>query len=137
MVILGVWYKSDILPHPKPCKTTFVGVVLLSVKKKTAHHTAPNHHVITFKAVQSNLGSWFSVCNLNITQLEEIWMTTSIFLKMEEDLNIFENGRRPQYLWKFKTTSIFLKVEDNLNIFENVRRPQYFWKLKTTSICGI
>ena len=49
-----------------------------------------------------------------------------MFLKMEDDLNIFENGRRPQ---KF---------------FENGRRPQYFGtmeddlkfleKWKTTSI---
>ena len=102
-----------------------LGVVLLSVRKN--HHTTKPHHyhVITFKAVQSNLGSWFLVCNLNITQLEEIWKTTSIFLKMK-DLNNFENGRRPQYFWKCKTTSIFLKMEDDLNIFENVRRPQYF-----------
>ena len=35
------------------------------------------------------------------------WKTTSIFLKMEDDLNFFENGRRPQ-------------------IFENGRRPQLF-----------
>jgi hypothetical protein len=33
----------------------------------------------------TNLGSWFSVCNLIITQLEE------------DNLNIFENGRLPQF----------------------------------------
>ena len=33
---------------------------------------------------------------------------------MEDDLNIFENGRRP---------NIFVK-EDDLNLFENGRRPQ-------------
>jgi hypothetical protein len=33
------------------------------------------------------LGSWFLVCNIVSTQLDEIWKTTSIFLKMEEDLN--------------------------------------------------
>ena len=40
-----------------------------------------------------------------LTQLEEIWKMTSIFLKMEDDynkfvkeddLNFFENGRRPK-----------------------------------------
>ena len=35
---------------------------------------------------------------------------------MEDDLNIFENGRRPP----------FLKKEDDLNFFENGRRPQFF-----------
>ena len=44
---------------------------------------------------------------------------------MEDDLNIFENGRRSQY-FEWKTTSIFFKVEDDLNISENGRRPQYF-----------
>ena len=38
---------------------------------------------------------------------------------MEDNLNIIENGRRPQYFWKWKTTSIFLKIEDDLDIFEN------------------
>ena len=64
------------------------------------------------------------VCSLIITKLDKIWKATSIFLKMEDDLNIFENGRRPQYFWKWKTTSIFL----------NGRRPQYFLTWKTTSI---
>ena len=36
---------------------------------------------------------------------------------MEDDLDILENGRRPQYSWKWKTISIFLKMEDDLNIF--------------------
>jgi hypothetical protein len=41
-------------------------------------------------------------------QLDEIWKTTSIFLKIEDDLNFFEKGRRPQF-------------------FENGRRPQFFF----------
>jgi hypothetical protein len=32
---------------------------------------------------------------------------------MEDDLNIFENGRRPNNFLQRKMTSIFLKVEDN------------------------
>ena len=44
---------------------------------------------------------------------------------MEDNLNIIENGRQPQYFWKWKTTSIFLKMEDDLNIFDNGIRPQY------------
>ena len=46
------------------------------------------------------------------------WKTTSIFLKMEDDLNFFENGRRPQFFWKWKTTYIVLKMEDNLNLLK-------------------
>jgi hypothetical protein len=45
---------------------------------------------------------------------------------MEDDL-IFENGRRPH----------FLKIEDNLNVFENGGRPQSFEngrRTKKTSI---
>ena len=38
---------------------------------------------------------------------------------MEDDLNFEENGRRPQILRKLKTTSIFKKIEDNLNFSEN------------------
>ena len=75
---------------------------------------------------------------------------TSIFVKMEDDHNIFENGRlakqknymeddlmkiqngrRPQYFWKWKMTSIFLKIEDNLNIFENGRITQEIKQPKT------
>jgi hypothetical protein len=33
---------------------------------------------------------------------------------MEDDLNIFENGRRPQ----------FFLIEDNLHFLENGRQPQ-------------
>jgi hypothetical protein len=44
-------------------------------------------------------------------------------------------GRRPQFLGKWKTTLIFLKMEDDLNIFENGRRPiLLFFKWKTTYI---
>jgi hypothetical protein len=37
--------------------------------------------------VLGNLGSWFLVCNIVSTQLDEIWKTTSIFLKIEDDLD--------------------------------------------------
>ena len=36
---------------------------------------------------------------------------------MEDDNNLFQNGRRPQYFGKWKTTSISWQMEDNLNIF--------------------
>jgi hypothetical protein len=36
---------------------------------------------------------------LVLTILDEIWKTTSIFLKTEDDLNFFENGRRPQFFF--------------------------------------
>ena len=44
------------------------------------------------------------------------------FLQMEDDLNVLENGRRPQ----------FFQMENNINILENGRQPQYFDKWKTT-----
>jgi hypothetical protein len=50
-----------------------------------AHHPP----TATFKALLGNPGS-FSVCNLILTQLDEIWKKTSIFLKMEENLNYFQ-----------------------------------------------
>ena len=79
---------------------------------------------------------------------------------MQDDLNILENGRRPQSLengrlpqysgkWKtspiWKMTSFIWKMEDNLNYLENEKRPQslvndfaigrepqYLFKWKTT-----
>ena len=39
---------------------------------------------------------------------------TSIFLKMEDDLNFFQNGRRPD----------FFQLEDDLNIILAGRQPQ-------------
>ena len=54
------------------------------------------------------------------------WKMTSIFLKVEDDLNSFENVRRPHFFRKWKTTLIFLKMEDDLNFFENGRQPQFF-----------
>ena len=52
---------------------------------------------------------------------------------MEDDLNVFENGRRPQFL-KMENDLNFFKNEDDLTIFKNGRRPYYFQKWKTTSI---
>jgi hypothetical protein len=46
------------------------------------------------------------------------------FWKMKDDLNIFGNGRRPQYVEKWKTTPICRQIENNIN----------FGKWKATSI---
>ena len=59
----------------------------------------------------------FFVNNLIVTQLYYIRKTASIFLKMEDDLNILENGRQPH----------FFLMEDNINNFTNGRRSQYFF----------
>ena len=88
--------------NPGQPKTKSPGVVLLSVRKPH-HHTTPG--MITIQAVLGNLGSWLLVCSFILTQLEDIWKTTSIFLKMEDDLNYFEKGRRPQFFFKWKMTS--------------------------------
>jgi hypothetical protein len=66
-----------------------------------AHPPTPPHHhhtTETFKALPGNPGSWFSVCSLILTQLDARWKKTSIFLKMQDDLNFFQ-------------------MEDNLNFF--------------------
>jgi hypothetical protein len=56
-------------------------------------------------------------------------------LELEDDLNSWANGRRPQFFGKWKTTSI---------LWQNGRQPQFFAKMednlnslakwKTTSI---
>jgi hypothetical protein len=61
---------------------------------------------------------------------------------MEDDLNFSGNGRRPQFLRKWKTSSIFQEIEDYLNfrkwkrtsIFQETEDDLNFWKWKTTSI---
>ena len=47
---------------------------------------------------------------------------------MEDDLNIFENGRRPQFL-KMEDDLNFLKMEDNLN-FLKMEEALNFLKMK-------
>ena len=56
---------------------------------------------------------------LNLLNLPQPNQQVKITRNMEDYLNISEYGRRPQYFWKWKTTSIFLKMEDDINIFEN------------------
>ena len=70
--------------------------------------------------------------------------TPTVVWPTEDDLNILANGRRHQYLGKWKTTSIFSKwkkttsvcfVNERLPQFLfNGRQPQLFYKWKTTSI---
>ena len=99
--------KCKVLPqpnnNPKQLKPTSVEVVLWAVRKPPHHHIA-----IMIRAVLDNLGNWFSVCK---------WKMTWIFLKMENKMNLVENGRRTQFCLNWKTTSIY---------FENGRRPHFF-----------
>jgi hypothetical protein len=90
------------------------GIIIGKKTTTTPHHhhtTPPPHHTTTtpewlhFKQLPGNLVSWVFVCSL-ISQLEEIWKTTSIFLKMEDDLNFL-------FLLR-KTTLISLKTEEDL-----------------------
>jgi hypothetical protein len=123
-------YVRYILPQPnQQPKTTFVGVVLLSVRKTTTP-PPPHQGVITVKAVLGNPGSWFSVCNLILTQLD-ILKTTSIFFKIEDDLNFLRiednlifgiNGWQPKKI-KLKSNSIVFSLEDD---------PIVFFKWKTS-----
>ena len=42
---------------------------------------------------------------------------------LEDNLKNFGNGRGPQNISKWKTTSKNLKMEEDINKFENGRRP--------------
>ena len=64
-----------------------------------------------------------------LTQLDEIRKTTSIFLKMEDDLKIFLMEDDFNFLFENEIRPTFLEMEDDLNFFENGRRPQYFWEM--------
>jgi hypothetical protein len=136
---------------PAVCRTFFVTTHLQHKTKLGWPHnwmepTTPTTKQ-TVKALSGNSGSWFSVCNLILTQLDKLWKTTSIFLKIKDDLNFFQmyddlnfvlgNIVSTQLDEIWKKTSIFLKKEDNLNImkmednlnfFENGKRPEFFWK---------
>ena len=90
--------------------------------------------------VEPTTTQWFLVCNL-ITKLEldEIWKTTSIFLKWKM-ISIFWNwnGRQPIFFkmmfvnWRWHHK--FFEIEDNVNLIGNVRQHQYSCYWKTTSI---
>ena len=42
-------------------------------------------------------------------------------MKMEDDLNFWQNGRQPHFKGKWKTTLILIKMEDDLNFNINGR----------------
>ena len=87
------------------------------------------------------LGNWFLACNIVSTQLDEIWKTTYICLKMEDDLNFFLKWKMTSIFLKIKDDFNFLTMEYNLNllkmedylIFGKIEDDLIFWKLKTTS----
>ena len=68
--LIVVFYKYG---H-KSLKITWSGIIIGNVS-----HTTPGK--ITIRAVWGNIGSWFSVCNIILTQLDEIWWTTSTFFE--------------------------------------------------------
>ena len=45
---------------------------------------------------------------------------------MEDDLNIYENGRRPQLFRKCKMALIFWKMENDINLLEDAQQHQCF-----------
>jgi hypothetical protein len=52
---------------------------------------------------------------------------------MEEDLNIFENGRRPIFFENEKQPQYF-ETEKQPQYFENGRQHQFVFRMKTTLI---
>ena len=57
------------------------------------------------------------LCNLILTQIEEIWKTTSIFLN-ERQPQVFENGRRPQFFENEGDINP-IQMKNDLNIIAN------------------
>ena len=49
---------------------------------------------------------------------DDLFSFFNFSFKMEDNLNILANDRRPQYFCKRKTTSIVWKMEDDLNIWQ-------------------
>jgi hypothetical protein len=61
---------------------------LLKKNPQPHHHHTTTPGLIKIRTVLGNLGSWYSVCNLNLTKLDEIWKTTSIFSQIEDNLKM-------------------------------------------------
>ena len=56
--------------------------------------------------------------------------------ELKDNHNYLANGRQPQFFEKRKTTSIFWKMEDDLNFGKMEDDLNFFGKWKTTSIFG-
>jgi hypothetical protein len=107
----------------------FCGII---IGKKTTTTTTTTPEWLHFEPLQSNLGSWFLLCSRILTQLEEIWKTTSIFLKMEDNPNFFKGKKQPNFFGKWKTSKKIMQPKiiksKNNNIFVNGWRPKLFLK---------
>jgi hypothetical protein len=94
------WSEAEKLPQSNQQNKTkqlgWCGIIIGKKKKPTTNTTTPHHHttpeLLHFKPLQDNLG------------LQPY--SNSTRRNMEDDLNIFENGRQPQFL-----------KEDNLIFF--------------------
>jgi hypothetical protein len=97
IIILISTHSLVVFILPSSAKPQLDGLVLFSVNPAT--HPPPTP---TRESLFSNISHWM------LTNLaHKNWKTTSIVWKVEDDLNFFGNGRRPQFLPKWKTTSIF------------------------------
>jgi hypothetical protein len=84
----------------------------------------------------------FKVNGDNLNCLEK-WETTSMFVKMGDNLNVWKNCRQPQFygnteddliFGKIEDDLIFCKMEDYLYFKGERRRHQFLSKWKMTSI---
>ena len=48
--------------------------------------------------------------------------------------HFFRNGRQPKFVGKYKMTSIFLKMEDDLNYFSKMKTTSHFSKMEDSLI---
>ena len=75
-VILCQLLILDILSQPKSTPVTIwlnYIFTLWPYKLWKLHHISCGYSTQTLQALPGNLGSWFSVCNLILTQQEDIW----------------------------------------------------------------
>ena len=100
-------------------------------------------HTQTYRELPGNPGSWFSVCNLILIQLDELWKTTSIFFVNGRWPQFFPNGRWPQFCSRRPRELVFGMqpyfnptrwiMEDDLNFFWKFKMTYIFLKWKITS----
>jgi hypothetical protein len=95
--------------NPKQLKTTFVGVVLLSVKNPPPHHHTTPHHTTPQCDYTSGSSRQPSKLIFGMQPYSNPTRTN-----MEDDLNTLENGRQPQISSK----------EKDLIFLENGKRPK-------------
>ena len=65
----------------------------------------------------------FFICNLILTQLDEIWKNTWMFSKIEYELKYFVNGRRPHFFFNGRQSRYSFKWQKTSKKQCNLKQP--------------